>query len=98
MSVADVQKIVKGSGYAALLLHDCGQPITAAAITAIFKTIKVEGFQPTFQVVENFLKNTPITNFISSVGGSAPAAAAPAAATAAKKEEPKKEEARKLHI
>ncbi|KAL4473962.1 hypothetical protein ABPG72_000324 [Tetrahymena utriculariae] len=97
MSTPDIEKVVKGASYSALLLNDCSLPITAANIATLFKTAKLNGHEPTFKTFEDFLKVNPITNYIGAIGGSAPAAAAtsaPAAATSApaKKEEPKKEE------
>ncbi|KAL4432037.1 hypothetical protein ABPG74_017773 [Tetrahymena malaccensis] len=95
MSTPDIEKVAKGASYSALLLNDCGLPITAANIATLFKTAKLNGHESTFKTFEDFLKVNPITNYIGAIGGSAPAAAtsAPAASSApAKKEEPKKEE------
>ncbi|EAS05024.1 60S acidic ribosomal protein (macronuclear) [Tetrahymena thermophila SB210] len=92
MSTTEIEKVVKGASYSALLLNDCGLPITAANIAALFKTAKLNGHETTFKTFEDFLKTNPITNYIGAIGGSAPAAASSAPA---KKEEPKKEEPKK---
>merc|ERR1719201_751897 len=89
--------------YAALILHDGGKPVTAAAIAAVIKAadLNVTAFWPNF--FEKTLKTENLDKLILSAGapaGGAPAPTAGAAAGAAapagaKKEEPKKEEAKK---
>jgi len=87
--------------YAALILHDGGVAVTAAALTKVCKEagVAVTPFWPNF--FEKVLKTQNLDNLILNAGAPAPSAApattgaTPAAAPAAKKEEPKKEEAKK---